>query len=196
MSTKLPNTMEAIREELELALADARCEALRKHVPIERMVDLRPALPWTLYRAPVRAPRGDVGDVVEHRVLVLWDEDDDERVVDYMRAVFADNADAFRACLMFAEHEGMLHVVISDDRVSDVETLSCIASDPPFLDRWTLSVSRICIPRAWGDDDNELALYWEDGGCWLREETLCEFVRLSRLLGVGWWQRRPWRSER
>lgn len=193
MSTKLPDTMEAIREELEQALADAQCEALRKHVPIEQMVDLRPALPWTLYRAPVRASRG--GDVVEHRVLVLWDEDEDERVVDYMRAVFADNADAFSACLMFAESKGALHVVISEDRVSDVETLERIASDPPFLDPWELGVSRICIP-VWGDDDDELALYWEDEDCWLGEKTLCEFVRLARLLNVGWWQRRPWRSER
>ena len=49
--------------------------------PLRVVHDLRPALPWAIYSLPFNIEDSSPPAVFEHRFAILWDEDNDERIV-------------------------------------------------------------------------------------------------------------------
>lgn len=75
--------------------------------PFRLIADLRPASPWSIYAAPVYRKSDRP---VEHRFAIRWDEDNDERVLAAVQALYYQSSREFRFCHGFGEHKGTLAV--------------------------------------------------------------------------------------
>jgi hypothetical protein len=113
--------------------------------PFTLVADMRPAIPWSVYAAPM-----DSADKkAEHRFAVLWDTDNDERVLYVASALYYASPAAFRLVRVYAEHRGHVTALhLGDAEIVERELAAAISAAAPALkDKWTMEVGGESDPR-------------------------------------------------
>jgi hypothetical protein len=115
--------------------------------PFRLLADLRPSSNWSVYSAPVYRHDGS-HPVEEHRFAVRWDEDNDQRVIGAIQALYYTSPRCFRFCHAYGERKGMLtvwHLDLSDEvQAALVGALSHQAALEG--DIWTLELINNYLP--------------------------------------------------
>jgi hypothetical protein len=115
--------------------------------PFRLLADLRPSSNWSVYSAPVYRRDGS-HPVEEHRFAVRWDEDNDQRVIGAIQALYYISPRCFRFCHAYGEHKGMLTVWHLDLSEEVQAALAAALSQQAALegDIWTLELINNYLP--------------------------------------------------
>jgi hypothetical protein len=115
----------------------AKMNTLIPH-PFTLVADMRPAIPWSVYAAPM-----DPADKkAEHRFAVLWDVDNDERVLHVALALYYASPQAFHLVRVYAEHRGHVTALqLGDHEMVERGLAAAISAAASALkDQWTMEV--------------------------------------------------------
>jgi hypothetical protein len=134
------------------------------------VADLRPARPVIVLMTPVYFEHGDSGCCYDHRIAVLFDEDEDERVIDVLTAILYRAAHAFAKIAAVHEHKGLMTVWVRDVTAQEKAAISA-ATDVTVLrgDCWPVEYHQaLSVAGAEGLDALDI-----------------EVARLNELFGLG-----------
>jgi hypothetical protein len=134
--------------------------------PFAIVADLRPASPVIVLMTPVYTSTlvaGEEFPAHDHRAAVLFDEDEDERVIDVLTAILYRAPNVYRKIVAIAEHRGFMTVWLQ--MVSHADRVVLFkAADPVATrgDRWPVEVREMFLDTesgAW-----MVKRYTDDGG--------------------------------
>jgi hypothetical protein len=104
--------------------------------PMRVVHDLRPALPWTIYSLPISIEHGSTPVVHEHRFAILWDEDNDERILAAVLDVYFRRPQALRNLYAAGEHKGNLSIWAATFPLADQSAWAAATKGPAIRDSW------------------------------------------------------------
>lgn len=104
--------------------------------PLRVIHDLRPALPWTIYSLPIASESGSTSAAQEARFAVLWDEDNDERILAAILDVFFRNPYALMNLYAVGERKGSLSIWAATFPVADQVAWQAASKGPAIQDPW------------------------------------------------------------
>jgi hypothetical protein len=115
------------------------------------VADLRPASPTIVLMTPVYVPVPGKDDARhDHRVVVLWDEDEDERVIDVLTAILYRSPHTFSKIAAVYERKGHVTVWTQETTHVDRTVIETAATDSTALrgDSWSSEVREIFCDRS------------------------------------------------
>jgi hypothetical protein len=90
--------------------------------PLRLIHDLRPALPWSIYSLPIKIEQGSAPAVHERRFAILWDEDNDERILAAVLDVFYRRPETLWNLYAVGERKGELtiwaQIILPPDQIA------------------------------------------------------------------------------
>ena len=104
--------------------------------PLRVVHDLRPALPWTIYSLPIAVEHGSTPVVHERRFAVLWDDDNDERILAAVLDVFFRRPQALWSLYAVGERKGSLSIWAATFPVADQAAWQAASAGPAIQDSW------------------------------------------------------------
>jgi len=104
--------------------------------PLRLVHDLRPVLPWTIYSLPINAEQGSAAAVHERRFAILWDEDNDERILAAVLDVFYRRPEALQILYAVGERKGSLTVWAQTFPIADQAAWAAASTGPAVQDSW------------------------------------------------------------
>jgi len=107
--------------------------------PLRVVHDLRPALPWTIYSLPIYIEQGSAPAQHERRFAVLWDEDNDERILAAVLDVYFRRPEGLWNLYAVGERKGSLSLWAATFPVADQAAWAAASRNPAILDEWPVS---------------------------------------------------------
>ncbi len=104
--------------------------------PLRVVHDLRPALPWTIYALPINIEQGSDPALHERRFAVLWDEDNDERILAAVLDVFYRRPEALWNLYAVGERKGSLTIWAQVITTADQNAWALASTGPAVFDEW------------------------------------------------------------
>jgi hypothetical protein len=132
--------------------------------PLRLVHDLRPALPWTIYSLPINIEQGSAPALHERRFAILWDEDDDERILAAVLDVFYRRPEALWNLYAVGERKGSLTIWAQTIPTADQNAWAAASTGPAIQDSWPIEgiTTYAEIIRTGGRQT--LQMMGEDGG--------------------------------
>jgi len=98
--------------------------------------DLRPALPWTICSLPISIEHVSAPAVHERRFAILWDEDNDERILAAVLDVYFRRPQALWNLYATGERKGSLSIWAATFSVADQGAWAAASEGPAIQDSW------------------------------------------------------------
>jgi hypothetical protein len=109
--------------------------------PLRVVHDLRPALPWTIYALPFAIEHGPDPAALEHRFAILWDEDNDERILAAVLDVYYRHPQALENIYAAGEHKGSLSIWAATFPIADQSAWAAASRGPAIQDSWPVQIN-------------------------------------------------------
>jgi hypothetical protein len=106
--------------------------------PLRVVHDLRPALPWTIYSLPINIEQGSAPALHERRFAILWDEDNDERILAAVLDVFYRRPEALWNLYAVGERKGSLTIWALTISAADQNAWAAASTGPAIQDSWPI----------------------------------------------------------
>jgi hypothetical protein len=107
--------------------------------PLHIVHDLRPTLPWTIYSLPFNIQDGSAVVAHEHRMAILWDEDEDERIHAALLDVYFRRPEALSSVYAVGEHKGGLTIWAAKFPTAHQSAWASASQGPAIHDAWPVT---------------------------------------------------------
>ena len=107
--------------------------------PLRVVLDLRPALPWTIYALPIDIEHGSEPALHERRFAIQWDEDNDERILAAVLDVFFRRPQVLWNLYAVGERKGSLTIWAATTPVADLAAWQAASTGPAIKDSWPVN---------------------------------------------------------